>query len=370
MTDTYRVVVLPGDYCGITVTAEAVKVLRALEKAKPNLKFELKEHLIGGCSIDATGEPITKEVLQACHEADAVLLGAVGGTKYGTGPVRPEQGLLTLRKSLNTFGNLRPCSFIAPSLAKESPLKESVCAGVDFTVVRELTGGIYFGPRKEADEQSPDEAYDTEVYSKAEIERITRLAGSMAMKHSPPLKITSLDKANVLATSRLWRRTVIEVLTREFPKVSFEHQLIDSACMMAVNSPTKLNGIVLTSNIFGDIFSDEASVLVGSLGLLPSASLAGIPDGVSKCNGLYEPIHGSAPDIFGKGIVNPIAMILSVAMMLQYSFNLQDEARAVEEAVKRTVEAGVGTPDIKGTNSTEEVGDKIAEELGKVLQTK
>lgn len=269
---------------------------------------------------------------------------------------------------MNTFGNLRPCSFASPSLTKISPLKEEVCKGVSFTVVRELTGGIYFGPRKEADASSPDEALDTEVYSKAEIERITRLAGFMATKTDPPQKIWSLDKANVLATSRLWRKTLAEVLDREFPNLSYEHQLVDSAAMIMVKEPTKLNGVIVTSNLFGDIISDEASVLPGSLGLLPSASLSGIPDGKSKCNGIYEPIHGSAPDIAGKGVVNPIATILSVAMMLQYSFNLPDEARAVEEAVKRTIEDGVTTKDIGGSASTKEVGDKVVEELGKVLQ--
>ena len=248
-----------------------------------------------------------------------------------------------------------------------SPLKEEVCRNVSFTVVRELTGGIYFGPRKEADESSPDEAFDTEVYSKAEIERITRLAGYMATQTNPPQKIWSLDKANVLATSRLWRKTVTEVLDKEFPGVPYEHQLIDSAAMICVKEPTKLNGVVLTSNLFGDIISDEASVIPGSLGLLPSASLAGIPDGKSKCIGIYEPIHGSAPDLAGKGLVNPIAAILSVAMMLQYSFNLLEEAKAVEEAVKRAIESGVKTNDIGGSAKTKEVGDQVAEEVGKIL---
>ena len=235
-------------------------------------------------------------------------------------------------------------------------------------MVRELTGGIYFGPRKEADESSPDEAWDTEIYSRKEIERITRLAGYMATQTNPPQKIWSLDKANVLATSRLWKRIVTEILEKEFPSVPFEHQLIDSAAMIMVKSPTKLNGIILTSNLFGDIISDEASVIPGSLGLLPSASLTGIPDPKSKCNGIYEPIHGSAPDIAGKGLVNPIAAILSVAMMLQYSFNMPDEAKAVEEAVKRTIESGINTHDIGGSASTKEVGDKVVEELGKILQ--
>ena len=289
--------------------------------------------------------------------------------KWGTGPVRPEQGILALRKAMNTYGNLRPCSFASPTLTKLSPLKEEVCKGVSFTMVRELTGGIYFGERREATESSPNDALDTEIYSKAEIERITRLAAFMAMKSDPPQKIWSLDKANVLATSRLWRKTVTEVLDKEFEgKIPYEHQLVDSAAMIMVKDPRKLNGVIVTSNLFGDILSDEASVIPGSLGLLPSASLNSNPNGKSKCNGIYEPIHGSAPDIAGQGIVNPVATILSVAMMLQYSFNLPDEARAVEEAVKRAIESDVSTADIGGSAKTKEVGDKVVEELENLLK--
>lgn len=210
--------------------------------------------------------------------------------KWGTGSVRPEQGLLALRKSLSTFGNLRPCSFASESLVSRSPLKESVCRGVDFTIVRELTGGIYFGERKEDDGDGT--AYDTEPYSRPEIERITRLAAHLAKARDPPAKVWSLDKANVLATSRLWRKVVSEVMAEEFPELEVEHQLIDSAAMIMVKDPRALNGIVVTSNLFGDIISDEASVIPGSLGLLPSASLSGVPDGKTKCNGIYEPIHG------------------------------------------------------------------------------
>lgn len=210
------------------------------------------------------------------------------------GPVRPEQGLLKLRKEMNAFGNLRPCNFASPSLVKRSPLKEEVCRGTDFTIIRELTGGIYFGTRKE-EENGDGQAWDTEPYSRPEIERVTRLAGFLALKSNPPAKVTSLDKANVLATSRLWRKVVTEVIDKEFPQLKLEHQLIDSAAMDMVKNPTKLNGIVVTSNLFGDIISDEASVIPGSLGLLPSASLSGVPDGKSKCNGIYEPIHGLLP---------------------------------------------------------------------------
>ncbi|KAL8911081.1 MAG: hypothetical protein Q9171_003671, partial [Xanthocarpia ochracea] len=323
------------------------------------------EHLLGGCSIDATGKPLTDEALNAAKDADAIILGAIGGPKWGTGSVRPEQGLLSLRKSLSTFGNLRPCSFASESLVSRSPLKESVCRGVDFTIVRELTGGIYFGDRKEDDGDGT--AYDTEPYSRPEIERITRLAAHLAKARDPPAKVWSLDKANVLATSRLWRKVVSEVMATEFPELELGHQLIDSAAMIMVKDPRALNGIVVTSNLFGDIISDEASVIPGSLGLLPSASLSGVPDGKTKCNGIYEPIHGSAPDISGKGIVNPVAAILSTAMLLQYSLNLPEEAKAVEEAVKRTIDKGVITGDIGGKASTKEVGDATAKELETIL---
>ncbi|KAL8696077.1 MAG: hypothetical protein Q9201_007836 [Fulgogasparrea decipioides] len=362
---TYNIVVFAGDHCGPEVTAEALKVLRVLEKYKPEIRFDFQEHLLGGCSIDATGEPLTEKALTAAKKADAVILGAIGGPKWGTGAVRPEQGLLSLRKSLSTFGNLRPCSFASPSLVSISPLKESVCTGVDFTIVRELTGGIYFGDRKE--DSGDGTAYDTEPYSRPEIERITRLAAHLALARDPPAKVWSLDKANVLATSRLWRKVVSEVMEREFPQLEVGHQLIDSAAMVMVKDPRALNGVVVTSNLFGDIISDEASVIPGSLGLLPSASLSGVPDGKSKVNGIYEPIHGSAPDISGKGVVNPVAAILSTAMLLQYSLNLPEEAKAVEEAVRRTIESGVRTGDIGGKSSTQEVGDATAKELERIL---
>jgi 3-isopropylmalate dehydrogenase len=243
-------------------------------------------------SIDATGEPLTAKALEAAKAADAVLLGAIGGPKWGTGKVRPEQGILALRKQMGTYGNLRPCNFASEALIEHSPLKAEVCRGTDFIVVRELTGGIYFGERKEDD--GDGSAWDTEAYSRAEIERITRLAAHLALQHNPPLPIWSLDKANVLATSRLWRKVVTEVITKEFPQLKVGHHLIDSASMLMVQKPKALNGVVVTSNLFGDIISDEASVIPGSIGLLPSASLSGIPDGKSKCNGIYEPIHGKS----------------------------------------------------------------------------
>jgi len=255
---------------------------------------------------------------------------------------------------------------------------------VDFNIIRELTGGIYFGERKEDD--GSGYAMDTEPYSRVEIERITRLAAHLALQHNPPLPVWSLDKANVLATSRLWRKVVSEIMAKEFPQVQIGHQLIDSAAMLMIKDPRKLNGIIVTSNLFGDIISDEASVIPGSLGLLPSASLSGVPDGKSRVNGIYEPIHGmyyafsryrwillinytgSAPDIAGKGIVNPVAAILSIAMMMQYSFGMFDEARIIEKAVSNVIEAGVRTGDIGGKATTVEVGDAVAAELEKLLR--
>lgn len=317
------------------------------------------------CSIDAHGVPLTDEALEASRNAHAILLGAIGGPKYGHGTVRPEQGILKLRKELGTFGNLRPCFFASPILAERSPLKTEICKGTDFTIVRELTGGIYFGNRREADpaDGENESAEDCEPYSRKEIERITRLAAHLALAKNPPSKVWSLDKANVLATSRLWRRVVDDVMKKEFPQIEYQHQLIDSAAMIMVKNPTSLNGIILTSNLFGDIISDEASVIPGSLGLLPSASLSGIPDGKGMCNGVYEPIHGSAPDIAGQGLVNPVAAILSVSMMLLYSLNMPRESVLLDQAVKLVIEDGVCTKDIGGTNSTSEVGDAVAKKL-------
>ncbi|RDW71342.1 3-isopropylmalate dehydrogenase-3 [Coleophoma cylindrospora] len=364
---THNIVVFAGDHCGPEVIAEAVKVLKVLESGRPSVgKFNFQDHLLGGASIDATGEPLTAQALDAAKSADAVLLGAIGGPKWGTGSVRPEQGILKLRKEMGTYGNLRPCNFASDSLVEISPLKTEVCRGTDFNIIRELTGGIYFGERKEEDGDGT--AWDTELYSRPEIERITRLAAHLALQNDPPLPVWSLDKANVLASSRLWRKVVTEIMAKEFPQLKIGHHLIDSAAMLMVKNPRALNGIVVTSNLFGDIISDEASVIPGSIGLLPSASLSGVPDGKSKCNGIYEPIHGSAPDISGQGIVNPVGTILSVAMMLKYSLNLPVESKAVEEAVRRTIEKGVRTKDIGGSAKTSEVGDAVAKELEAVLK--
>lgn len=358
------IVVLPGDHVGTEITNEAIKVLKAIEEVRPNVKFNFQHHLIGGAAIDATGVPLPDEALEAAKKADAVLLGAVGGPKWGTGAVRPEQGLLKIRKELNLYANLRPCNFASESLLELSPIKAEFAKGTDFTVVRELVGGIYFGERKEDDGSGV--ASDTETYSVPEVQRITRMAAFMALQHNPPLPIWSLDKANVLASSRLWRKTVTETIEKEFPQLTVQHQLIDSAAMILIKSPTTLNGIVITSNMFGDIISDEASVIPGSLGLLPSASLASLPD-TNKAFGLYEPCHGSAPDLAANK-VNPIATILSAAMMLKLSLDLFEEGVALEKAVKEVLDSGVRTGDLRGSNSTKEVGDAVVEAVKRILK--
>lgn len=363
-----NIVLLPGDHVGTEVVNEAVKVLKAIEEAtSQDIKFNFSTHLIGGAAIDKTGVPLPDEALEAAKKSDAVLLGAVGGPKWGTGAVRPEQGLLKIRKELGLYANLRPCNFASDSLLDLSPLKASVVKGTNFTVVRELVGGIYFGERQEQEESADGQsAWDTEKYSVSEVERITRMAAFMALQHNPPLPIWSLDKANVLASSRLWRKTVDKVMSEEFPQLTINHQLIDSAAMILVQSPTKLNGVVITSNMFGDIISDEASVIPGSLGLLPSASLASLPD-TNKAFGLYEPCHGSAPDL-PENKINPVATILSAAMMLRLSLDCLREAEALEKAVRNVLDSGIRTADLKGSSSTQEVGDAIAAEVKKLLQ--
>lgn len=359
---TKSIVVLAGDHVGAEVTNEAIKVLQAIEEVRP-VKFNFEHHLIGGAAIDATGVPLPDDALEAARKSDAVLLGAVGGPKWGTGAVRPEQGLLKIRKELNLYANLRPCNFASEALLDLSPIKAEFVRGTDFTVVRELVGGIYFGERSEDDGSGV--ASDTESYSVPEVQRITRMAAFLALQHNPPLPIWSLDKANVLASSRLWRRVVTETIEKEFPQLTVQHQLIDSAAMILIKNPTQLNGIVITTNMFGDIISDEASMIPGSLGLLPSASLASLPD-TNKAFGLYEPCHGSAPDLAANK-VNPVATILSAAMMLKLSLDLFDEGVALEKAVKEVLDSGVRTGDLKGTNSTTEVGDAIAAAVKRIL---
>ncbi|CAN6601548.1 3-isopropylmalate dehydrogenase [Trichomonascus vanleenenianus] len=362
MTQVKKVVLLGGDHVGPAVVAEAVKVLEVVGKAR-NVEFQFQNHLIGGAAIDATGSPLPDETLEAAKKADAVLLGAVGGPKWGTGAVRPEQGLLKIRKELNLYANLRPCNFASESLLDLSPLKPEVVKGTDFIVVRELVGGIYFGERKEDDGSGV--ASDTEQYSVAEVQRITRMAGFLALQSNPPRPVWSLDKANVLASSRLWRKTVTETIEKEFPQLTLNHQLIDSAAMILINRPSSLNGVIITNNMFGDIISDEASVIPGSIGLLPSASLSSLPD-TNTAFGLYEPCHGSAPDL-GPNKVNPIATILSAAMMLRLSLNLKEEADAVEEAVRHVLDAGIRTGDLRGSSTTTEVGDAVAKKVQELL---
>ncbi|KAF2119952.1 3-isopropylmalate dehydrogenase [Lophiotrema nucula] len=361
----FNIVVLNGDGVGPEVVAEALKVLRVIEK-NTDVKFNFQEHDFGGISIDNHGNPLTEETLTAAKSANAILLGAVGGPKWGTGKVRPEQGILRLRKELGTFGNLRPCFFASDSLVDASPLKAEVCRGTNFNIVRELTGGIYFGDRKE--DEGDGKAMDTEPYSVEEIERVVRLAGNLASVEDPPVPVWSLDKANVLATSRLWRKTFERIMKEEFPTLKSGTHLIDSAAMLMVKNPRALNGVVVTSNLFGDIISDEASVIPGSIGLLPSASLNGIPDSKTKVNGIYEPIHGSAPDIAGQGIVNPVGTILSVSMLLKYSLCRPDLALKVDEATKIVIEKNIRTKDIGGSSKTSEVGDAVAAELEKLLK--
>lgn len=376
MSKSFKVAVLGGDGVGPEVTGEALKVLKAVMSIRSRAggsSIEFEEHRFGGCAIDATGTPFPDATRKACESADAILLGAVGGPQWpkpidaqdvskGTGP-RPEQGLLDLRKSLDLFANIRPMSFPASTLTSCSPLKEELVRDAEFVVVRELVGGIYFGKRSEEDAEG--KAYDTMEYSVPEVERIARLAGVLATKSRPPLKIHSIDKANVLATSRLWRRVVTDVITKEFPGVKLEHHLVDSASMLMVKNPRALNGVVLTENMFGDILSDESSVIPGSLGLLPSASLNSQPTAGKLCRGMYEPIHGSAPDIAGQGIANPVGTILSAAMMLRYSLNMEREANVIELAVRRVLDSdelngwGIRTKDLGGSASTTEIGDAI-----------
>ncbi len=344
------IVVLPGDGIGPEVTAEAVTALRAIAD-KFGHRFTFTEYPFGGASIDRSGVPVTDETLAACTGSDAVLLGAVGGPRWDPvePAVRPEAGLLKLRKHLGVFANLRPVR-PHPALTSASPLKEHLLKGVDLLVVRELTGGLYFGtPRGTRMEQGIAHATDTLSYSSTEIARVVRLAFTLAGKRRK--KVTSVDKANVLESSRLWRKTASEI-AKEFPGVALEHMLVDTTAMRIVSSPASFD-VVVTENMFGDILTDEASVLAGSLGLLPSASLG---DGGP---GLYEPIHGSAPDIAGRGIANPIGTLLSAAMLLRYSLSLEDEAALLERSVDRTIAAGILTPDLGGAAGTRGVGDFV-----------
>jgi 3-isopropylmalate dehydrogenase len=331
------IAVLPGDGIGKEVTQGAVSVLQAVGERFGH-QFTFTFASIGGGAIDALGTPLPDETIEVCKKSDAVLLGAVGGPKWDglPGHLRPEKGLLRIRKELNLYANLRPVSYYAAT-AETSPLRPEIIAGADMLVVRELTGGLYFGkPSERSTTDGEESVVDTLFYKKKEIERVIRLAFQLADTRRK--KVTSVDKANVLESSRLWRETAEEI-AREYPEVTLEHMLVDNAAMQLIKNPKQFD-VLVTENMFGDILSDEASVLTGSLGMLPSASISeGGPY-------LYEPIHGSAPDIEGKNIANPIAMILSAAMMLRTSFGLEAEAEAIENAVEQVLESGLKTSDI------------------------
>jgi 3-isopropylmalate dehydrogenase len=350
------IAVLPGDGIGAEVTAEASRVLAAVAERFGH-SFNFETALLGGAAIDATGDALPAATLALCRRADAVLLGAVGGPRWSdpSAPVRPEQGLLGLRKSLGLFANLRPV-IPHPAVLDASPIKADLLRGVDIMVVRELTGGIYFGDKQ----RSLTEAVDVCRYSVVEIERVVRLAARLAQARNG--KLTSVDKANVLETSRLWRSVVERVLPDEFPGVTFEHMLVDTAAMHLIRRPRDFD-VLVTENMFGDILTDEASMLAGSMGLLPSASL-----GADGRGGVFEPIHGSAPDIAGRGIANPYASILSAAMLLRYSLRLESEAGAVEEAVSTALIGGALPADLAGGGpsvSTREAGDAVLKALAR-----
>jgi 3-isopropylmalate dehydrogenase len=340
---SHHIVTLPGDGIGPEIMAPTLEILRTLGD------FEFEQHLFGGASIDAHGSALTDDVLDACRRADAVLLAAVGGPRWDTTDPqrpRPEQGLLGLRKGLGLYANLRPVKPL-PALYDASPLRRERIEGTDLLVVRELTGGIYFGEKT----RTATSASDLCIYTVAEIERIARTAFRAARA-----KVTSVDKANVLETSRLWREVVGELHSREFPHIALEHLLVDNAAMRLVSAPRDFDTI-LTENMFGDILSDEAAMLTGSIGMLPSASLS--DDGP----GMFEPVHGSAPDIAGQGAANPLAMFLSAAMLLRHGLGLESEATAVESAVERALDAGLRTADLGGDAGTEQATKAVLDNL-------
>ncbi len=349
-----NIAVLPGDGIGPEVVAQGLRCLRAVAKAYGH-EFALTELPFGGAAIDLSGNPLPEGTLKACLEADAVLLGAIGGPQWSApeAQVRPEQGLLALRRALGVYANLRPVK-VHPALLAASTLKPEVLQGVDLVFVRELTGGIYFGEKR----RDPRSATDVCTYTVEEVERIVRVAARLAQQRRG--KLVSIDKSNVLETSRLWREVTTRVMRAEFPKVSLEHMLVDSAAMHLIRRPRDFD-VLVTENMFGDILTDEASMLAGSLGLLPSASLG------EGTRGLYEPIHGSAPDIAGQGIANPCGTILSAALLLRHSLGLSAEAAALERAVSEAIEHNARTPDIAASRdralSTERVGDAVLERL-------
>ena len=355
---SHKIAILPGDGIGIEIVAEAVKVLEYL--AANGLDLEMVEAPIGGAGYDAAGKPLPDETLELVKSSDAILLGAVGGPQYENLPreLRPERGLLGLRSELGLFANLRP-AILYPQLADASSLKPEVVSGLDIMIVRELTGGIYFGePRGIRElENGEREGFNTLVYSEHEVDRICRVAFDIAMKRNK--RLCSVDKANVLEVSELWRE-VAEKVGKDYPEVELSHMYVDNAAMQLVKWPKQFD-VMVTKNMFGDILSDAAAMLTGSIGMLPSASL----DINSK--GMYEPIHGSAPDIAGKGVANPLATILSVAMMLRYTLDHADQANMIEDAVSKVLDKGLRTPDIMAEGCREvgtvEMGDAVLAEL-------
>ena len=354
-----KIAVLPGDGIGPEVTNQAIKVLNAIAEVYGH-EFEYNEGLIGAAAIDATGNPYPDTTDELCKSSDAILFGAIGDPKYDNDPsakVRPEQGLLKMRKVLGLFGNIRPVTTYE-SLADMSPLKNHVINGVDFVVFRELTGGIYFGEPRGRTEDG-DTAFDTCVYSKSEVRRIAKLAFEAAQKRQG--RLTLVDKANVLASSRLWRETVTE-MAKDYPDVELDFMFVDNAAMKIIQNPSGFD-VVVTENMFGDILTDEASVISGSLGLLPSAS-------VGNSISLFEPIHGSYPQVAGQNKANPVGAILSAAMLLDYAFGMTQEARAIEEAVNSAINNGISTEDLNpdGGYGTNEVGDYIAAQINSVVK--
>jgi 3-isopropylmalate dehydrogenase len=351
------IAVIKGDGIGAEVVAEALKILDRVA-SKYGREFKYTEVLMGGCAYDDAGHPLPEETVKTCLESDAVILGAVGGPKWDRlpGHLRPEAALLGIRKALNLYANIRP-AVLYPALSDACPLRGDIAAGgINIAVVRELTGGIYFGEKGRRTGVWGEEAYDTDCYSVFEVERIARVAFNMARKRKK--QVTSIDKANVLENSRLWRETVHNLAEREYPDIKIIDMLVDNAAMQLVKNPSQFD-VVLANNMFGDILSDEAAMITGSIGILPSSSVG---DGK---RGLYEPIHGSAPDIAGKNSANPIATVLSAAMMLRDSFGMAEEAGAVEKAVGAALEKGYRTRDLSGANyiSCSEMGDKIAAEI-------
>jgi 3-isopropylmalate dehydrogenase len=363
MAKKIKVLILPGDGIGPEVTGESVKVLEAALQGS-GMRLELEEELAGGCSLDKHGTPLTPEVLKKAGKSDAVLLGAVGGPKWDTLPhsSRPEQALLGLRSGLKLFANLRPAK-IVPALVAASSLKPEVVGGIDLLVVRELTGGIYFGkPRGIKETGGEKKGFNTEVYKSSEIERIGRVAFEAAKIRRK--KVTSVDKANILESSILWRE-VMSAVAKDYPDVSLEHMYVDNCAMQLVRNPRQFD-VVVTSNLFGDILSDEAAMLTGSIGMLPSASLGEKRNRLGRPRGMYEPVHGSAPDIAGKGIANPLATILSCAMMIRYSFGQDEVASRIEKAVELALEEGHRTGDLM-EEGKKQVG---CEEMGRIVREK